>query len=124
MSAGAFTFETYGASYDVGQTHPIRVQPETLAAEVGGTANNPIVGDPTNPISAQVGSSTRSQGLHARRIRLALNGAAPTGYAVTSRTSIPILDPDNFAAFSVKNTTVNYLGTTWRVTGSTAEVVR
>jgi len=123
MSAGVFSFVTYGASYETGVSHPIRVQPETLEAAVGGTTNDPLVGDPTNPISAIVSGSRRSLGLHARTISLALVGSPPTGYAETSRVRIPILDPDNFATFAPKNTAVTYLGTTWRVTGSSAEKV-
>lgn len=124
MSAGPFTLETYGSSYDPQQSHPIRVQPETLAASVGGTANNPLVGAPTSPISALVSSSARSLGLHARIVYMRLNGAAPVGYSSLSRARLPILDPANFAAFAVKATVVDYLGTTWQVTGSRAEVTR
>lgn len=124
MSSGIFTTATYGASYSGGASHPIRVQPETLAAAVDGLANAGLVGSPASPISAQISKSPRSLGLHARIIFLKILGAPPTGYFAFSRTSIPILDPANFATFSPKGTTVNYLGTTWEVTGARAEVTR
>jgi len=121
MSAGTFTFATYGASYETGVSHPIRVQPETLEAAVGATTNDELVGDPTNPISARVSGSRRSLGLIARAVSLRVVGTPPTGYSENSVTRIPILDPDNFAVFSVKGTAVTYLGTTWAVIGSSAE---
>jgi len=124
MSAGSFTFATYGASYEAGVTHPIRVQPETLEAAVGATSNDELVGDPTNPISARVSGSKRSLGLVARSVTLRVVGSPPTNYSDNSITRIPILDPANFSVFSVKGTAVTYLGTTWEVVGSSAESAR
>jgi len=124
MSAGTFTFATYGASYETGVTHPIRVQPETLEAAVGATSNDELVGDPTNPISARVSGSKRSLGLVARSVTLRIVGSPPTNYSDNSITRIPILDPANFGVFSVKGTAVTYLGTTWEVVGSSAESAR
>jgi len=52
MSAGAFTRTRYRA--DSGDTHPIRVQPETLTAAFGATANSAPTDAIDNPISAKV----------------------------------------------------------------------
>lgn len=122
MSAGVFVDTKYGATYDVTQVHPIRVQPETLAATgEGGTDNGPPIGALTNPISAEITKSRRGLGLHPRMIYLKLTGAPPTGYAANSRAKIPALTGAFFAANNKKGSVVNYLGTTWTVTGTNAE---
>jgi len=122
MSAGAFTNAFYPATYGA-FTHPIRVQPETLLAAVGTQINESDAGPADNPISAQVGKSTRALGLHARVVFLKLAGTPPTGYVVGSKVRLPAVDILFYAA-CVKGATVNYLGTTWTVTGRRAEVVR
>lgn len=122
MSAGSFVTTVYDADYEA-VLHPIRVQPETLLAAIGTTTNAATVGTPDNPISARISSSTRSLGLHARAVFLKIAGTPPTGYAVGSKVRIPALTTTFFAA-AVKGAVVDYLGTTWTVTGRRAEVVR
>lgn len=129
MSAGAFTFSFYDADYGDGtNVHPVRVQPETLAAVVvgGSQTNTPDGTEATNPISASVSESTRSLGLHARIVylELAAGATAPTGYKEGSRVKIPALNKDFYVAATAGNQQVTYLGTTWRVTGSRAEKTR
>lgn len=122
MSAGAFTFTVYTASYADGAAHPIRVQPETLAATAGGIANAAADGvDANNPISAMVSASKRSLGLHARTVTLELTGTPPTGYKVGSRVRIPCLTEGFYDAVAIKGTPVTYLGTTWRTSYVTPE---
>jgi len=122
MSAGIFIQTSYGASYGPGTArHPIRVQPETLLADVGGTANAPAAGAPTNPISAIISKSRRGLGLHPRFIYVTLTGAPPDTYADISRAKIVALTQTWYNLVAVKGTVVNYLGTTWRVTGFDAE---
>jgi len=129
MSAGRFVFTFYDADYGDGTAiHPIRVQEETLEAEVvGGTEVNAPTGTAsTNPISASVSDSTRSLGLHARilYLELAVGATPPTGYKEGSRVRIPALSKDFYAAATAGNQQVTYLGTTWRVTGSRQEKTR
>jgi len=128
MSAGAFIATFYAADSDLPNIYPIRVQPETIAATVTSplgaeVANTPDAGPATVQPSAQVSGSTRRNGLHARKVYLSLTGTPPTGYAELSRTSIPCLSL-NFFVNCRKRAVVTYLGTTWRVTGRRAEVIR
>jgi len=124
MSAGAFVNTLYAASYGLGaQIHPIRVQPETEAAAIGGTTNAAPVGPSTSPISAQVSGSRRRLGLHARLVRMQISGEPPTTYSAFSRVTIPALNEAFYTAASTKGTEVDYLGTTWLTTGVTSERV-
>lgn len=125
MSAGAFVNVRYVASYGDGdQIHPIRVQPETLAATADSVENGASPLALTSPISANVSQSTRSLGLHARIVYARLSGTPPTGYATGSRIRIPALSEAFFNACAPKGTELTYLGTTWLTTGVRAEVVR
>jgi len=128
MSAGLFLDSFYQADYTAGAIHPIRIQPETTDAQATGTAgvvaNSPATGPATVPISAQVSKSTRSLGLHARVIYLKIDGTPPVGYALSSRVRLPCLNIAFFQAARAKGTAVDYLGATWIVTGSRAEVAR
>jgi hypothetical protein len=121
MSSGVFNFTKYAASYATGAIHPIRVQPETVAATIGSVTNAAPTGAVTNPIRAKVTGSKKSLGLVARRINLRLVGDPPAEYAVGSRTRIPALNTAFYAA-AIDGATCSYLGTTWRVTGKVAEV--
>jgi len=122
MSAGAFSDTFYAATYG-NFTHPIRVQPETLAASIDAVDNDPPTGPADNPISAAVSRSTRSLGLHARLVFAKLAGTPPTGYAANAKVRIPALT-EAFYDQATKNATLDYLGTTWTVTGRRAEVQR
>lgn len=127
MSAGAFIIAVYSATYNSGaERHPIRIQPETLAAAVGSTVNAQSDSPATNPISAQVSKSKRSLGLHARTVSLKLaTGSTPPqgGYTANSTTRIPALQEAFYNACATKGTPVNYLGTVWETTGVSAEKV-
>lgn len=125
MSAGIFSFVFYQASY-AALTHPIRVQPETLLASTGSPAvtNITAAGPATNRISARATGSKRAIGLVARRVTLSLTSATPpAGYKAGSITTIPALTTAFFAACT-PNATVTYLGATWRVVGTIAEIAK
>jgi len=122
MSAGLFTNSKYNSSETL-FIHPIRVQPETITATIATIPNSPPSGDISNPVSAQVSASTRALGLHARKIFAKLAGTPPTGYAAGSKISIPALT-ESFYTAATNGATMNYLGTTWTVTGRRAEVAR
>lgn len=122
MSAGNFVQVSYAASYGAGTaTHPCRLQPETLLADIGGVANAPAAGAPSNPISVQVSKSRKGEGLHPRFLYLSLTGAAPTGYSDTSKAKLVALTQTWYLLGATRGTVINYLGTTWKVTGFDAE---
>lgn len=122
MSAGAFVRARYGASYAL-EVHPIRVQPETLAATIGGTVNAAPAGAITNPISARASGSKRSLGLNARKVQLAAPATnPPAGYQAGGVTSIPALG-EAFYNLAIKGTTCTYLGAAFTVVSRTTEYV-
>ena len=122
MSAGVFAIAKY-ASSNTGVNHPIRVQPETIAAAVGATTNAQPAGGVGNPISAQVSRSRRSLGLHARTVTAKSPVEPPEGYSVASVIRIPALTEAFFTA-CIKGASLSYLGTTWTVIGRANEEVR
>lgn len=121
MSAGAFVISSYRASYNTDQIHPIRIQPETLAASANSTANN-APSDPANsPISAVVSRGKRSKGLIPRTVTIRLNeDQILTGYLPRSITTIPVLLPATFAAWTT-GSEVDYLGAVWTIVGRSQE---
>jgi hypothetical protein len=123
MSAGGFTVTRYSATYDSTEIHPIRVQPETLLASVGGTANSAPSGSVTNPISARVTGGSRTLGLIARKVRLRLPPTGqPTGYLAGGVITIPALNQTFYNA-CVKGAAITYLEVTCTVLGRTTEYV-
>lgn len=118
MSAGQFVISSYGASYDLAQIHPIRIQPETLAAQPTAPAD-----PPTSPISARVSGSKRTLGLIARKVVLRDDLAdPPEGYQPSGRLTIPILSDADFANIT-KGQTLTYLGVDMVVVGKIPEYV-
>lgn len=118
MSAGSFVIAAYVASYALETVHPIRVQPETIAAQ-------PVVPDaaPTSPISAHVSGSKRSIGLIPRKVTLRDDILAPPdGYEPSGRLTIPILDPDAWNGIT-KGSSLNYLGIDMVVVSKSPEYV-
>lgn len=120
MSAGTFVLARYAAAYNTANIHPIRVQPETLAAAIGAVTNAVPPGAVNNPISASASGSRKKLGLYARSIRMRLAGTVPTGYSTASIAVIPALTAAFFAA-AVRGATCDYLGTTWTVISRTEE---
>lgn len=117
MSAGDFVRSRYESN--VGNIHPIRVQPETIAANVG-AANAAPTAAVDIPISAKVSGGKRELGLIARKVRLAFTATPPTGYAEDSIVTIPILTPAVFNQIAV-GTTGTYLGAAVEVVGTSPE---
>lgn len=125
--AGVFSSASYAGSYANLVFHPCRVQPETLAASAatsgGAVVNNTATTAPNIPISARVGGSRRQLGLHARLVSLQLTGTPPAGYAAGGKTRIPALTTTFYNACT-KGIIVTYLGTTWKVVGTTPEATK
>lgn len=123
MSAGLFTKTFYQADYATpAPIHPIKVQPETTEATCGAATNASVATATTNPIQCSVSRGRRSIGLIARILYLQLTGTPPTGYAPGSRTKIPALTTEFYNTALQPEAEVNYLGTTWKVIGSSAEI--
>lgn len=123
MSAGNFIIAKYAADYGAGDAiHPIRVQPETIAATTGTEDNDEPGGAIDNPIPASATGGKRGNAFVARRVRLKYKSGTvpPGGYTSTSRTQIPALNRPFYDACT-KGTEVTYLGAVWSVTGRSAE---
>lgn len=123
MSAGAFDDTIYEANN--GAFYSARVQPETLALTVDGTANAGGAGPiPAGSPSANMRGSKSQNGVTARTVSLRLpNGGTPPDGYTGDNLVVPILTPAVFDAIS-RSSTVVYLGATWRVAGTSNEVVR
>lgn len=123
MSAGAFTISRYAASYDT-EIHPIRVQPETLAAAIGATTNAAPTGSVTNPISAVVSRGRRARGLIPRTVALRAPATGqPDGYLPNGITVIPALQESFFNA-AIAGVNVTYLGSTFTVAFRSPELAK
>lgn len=120
MSAGAFQVSKYET--DAGAIHPIRVQPETLAAAIGATTN----AAPTEAVdgegSASVSGGRRSNGINARLVRLKFGATPPTGYLPNGVTTIPALTPEFYDA-ATRGAEATYLGSPATVSGRSPETV-
>lgn len=121
MSSGAFIRSRYQATYNTANIHPIRVQPETIAASIGGVTNAAPTGTQNNPISAKVSGSKRTVGLIPRKIIIAApTSSPPTGYLPGGKTTIPALT-ESFYNAAIKGVTCTYLGAAFQVIGRTTE---
>lgn len=122
MSAGSFVRSRYEANYaDPAPIHPIRVQPETLAATIGGTANAAPTDAVSNPISASVSRGKREKGLKPRTLTIQFPATGqPTGYKASGTTIIVALTLA-FWNLGVPGATITYLGVECTVIGRSAE---
>lgn len=122
MSAGAFVRSRYASNYsDPAIIHPIRIQPETLAASIEGTTNDPPAGVITNPISATISRGKREKGLKPRTLSIQFPATGqPTGYKASGTTVIVALTLE-FWNLAVPGTVINYLGVACTVVGRSAE---
>jgi len=123
MSAGEFRRAVYETNE--GNFANLRVQPETLAAEVDGVTNAEATGNVNQEASAQVSKGKRTTGINARTVTLRFTGAPPTGYGGDPVT-IPALTPAFYAACNPNNNTAvgSYLGAAVRAVGRSPETVR
>lgn len=124
MSSGRFVIRAYSLTKDPTKNHPIRVQPETLALEIGGVANGDAVGGINSFPRVNATGSRRRQGINARLVRIAFTeGNAPEGYKEGSVITLPWLRSSTFDAL-VDGTTGTYLGAPIYLVGTTPEKVR
>lgn len=98
MSAGQFARSRYQANN--GDIHPIRVQPETLLANIGAVNAAPTASVDV-PLFARARKSRRAFGLGARSVRVQFTGQPPTGYAENQVLTIPILTQAVFNQITV-----------------------
>lgn len=118
MSAGVFTRTRYESDTDL--IHPIRLQPETLAATIATVPNAAPTGTPDSEISAQVVGSRRGLGLFARYVTVVFTATPPAGYAAGQSYKITILSQSLFDAITV-GATGEYLGVAIQVISKTPE---
>ena len=123
MSSGPFENTFYELSDENGgYIMRARVQPETLAATIDGTANAGATGPADAPGSATISQGRRSAGVNMRYVTLRWTAGAPTDYeGLTAR--IPVLTPATFAAWTL-GATGTYLSTAVEVVGRTGETVK
>lgn len=124
MSAGPFQSARYEAEYANNRIHPIRVQPETLAANANGIANESPVAALSNPISAVLSLNRGQLGLRPRFVTLKAPATnPPAGYQANGITRIPALT-DTFWQACTKDADVDYLGVTFTVVSREPERAR
>lgn len=120
MSAGAFVRSRYES--DDGEIHPIRVQPETLSANVG-AVNAGAAGAATSSLSAKARGGNREYGLKARSVTVAFTGSVPDDYEPGNTYRIPILTQATYDA-AVVGGTGTYLDNPIEIVGKSPERVR
>jgi len=123
VSSGAFTNTFYELSDENGGAiMRARVQPETLAANIGGAANAGATGPADAPGSAVISRGRQSRGVNMRYVTLRWTGDPPDDYdGLTVR--IPVMTPTTFAAWTL-GATGTYLATAVEVVGRNSETVR
>ena len=98
MSSGPFLLTFYET--DLGNVCTIKVQPETIALQIGATANDPVTGPATAGFpSAQTGQSRRAIGINARRIRCVYEAGA-SGDLPGLSIVLPWLNPATYATIA------------------------
>ena len=120
MSSGTFSSSKYET--DAGAIHRIRVQPETLLANVGG-ANSAPAGAIDTPGTVRVGGGNRQFGVKARSITVRWSTTPPTGYAENQYVRIPVLTKARYDGINAGDTGT-YLGSAVTVVGKNPERVR
>jgi hypothetical protein len=118
MSAGVFTISKYEA--DSGDIHPIKVQPETLTANIG-SANTAPTAAVDNNLFARTGGGNRAYGVRARYVTVRFTGAAPDGYAPNTRLRIPVMTQQAWDDAVAGETTGTYLGSAIQVVSKVRE---
>lgn len=119
--AGAFTTTAY--ELDSGTNVPIRVQPETLAANIGAVNAAPTGGAAAGWPSAMVSKSKRGLGIHPRTVSVRFTATPPEGYAANVAYTIPVLKKSVWDAIT-PTTTGTYLGVAVKYAGKSPEVIR
>lgn len=120
MSAGNFVRSRYQS--DSGTIFSIRVQPETISANVG-AANAAPTGTVDGIGSARARGGRRQIGIVARSVTVAFTGALPEGYAANQTHRIPILTTTVYNGANIGGTGT-YLGSPIVIVGKNPESVR
>lgn len=121
MSSGAFTLSKYETN--AGEIHPVRVQPETLTATFGSTANAAPSGSVTNNQRAKVTKGKRQYGIGCRTITLTFGASPPSDYRAYSYITIPVMQQSVWDAIT-DGSTVTYRSTAGTVQYKTPERIR
>lgn len=120
MSEGAFQISKYES--DEGGIYAIRVQPETLALTINGTANAAPAGAVDQEGLARVSGSRRRIGIKARLVRFKFT-AQPTGggYEIGETLTLPVLTQATYNAIPRAGGTGTYLGAAIEVIGKSPQ---
>ena len=123
MSAGEFQKAVYETNE--GNFASVRVQPETLAAQVDSVTNAEGAGPVNQEARAQVGKGKRTIGINCRTVTLRFTAAPPDGYSGDPVT-IPALTPAFYDACNPNSDTATgtYLGVAVEAVGRSPETVR
>lgn len=122
MSAGAFSISKYQAN-DGTSIYPVRLQPETLAAEFDGTANAEPAGATNQPIFAQVSRANGAYGVRPRKATIRFTATPPTGYKVDQTYTLPIMTSALWDTI-VPGQVGTYLGVATQVVSKAPESIR
>lgn len=118
MSAGAFLVDGRYVASEGGNTHRIRIQPETVT-----TVNVNPPGPVNGTGSVRVGGGNRQIGIKARSITVRWTNTVPDGYLANGLIRIPILTPGAYDGLSV-GSSFTYLGQPTTVVSKNPERVR
>lgn len=128
MSAGSTAKGFYES--DAGTLHPIRVQPETTEANLGGTtnvfANGTASGVTKSKVSAKVSKGKREKGLGPRTVTVVFGltpGSFPDGYKPGGITTFPVFVKATWDAMSEADQ-VTYLGKQVKISYLSPESVK
>lgn len=121
MSAGDFTRAFYEG--DDGTVYPIRIQPETLAAQFDDTANASASGPATVNLFARINKNRGEYGVGARSVTAEWTAAQPTGYSAGGRIKIAVPDKTIFDGITLLSTGT-YLGAGITIIGKNSENIR
>lgn len=120
MSAGNFILSKYES--DTGDVHQIKIQPETSAASLGGTANQAPSGAVDSVFAAEVNRGARAYGLRPRKVTIGFTDDAPDGYRPYTSISIPVLQESVFNGLAIGDS-VTYNGGTGVVKSKAGETI-
>lgn len=121
MSSGRFQVGTY--EMDDGNIVKIKIQPETLAADLGSPNIFPVGAITIPNLSAKVSGSKRSIGVNARTVTVRFTDTLPDDYSGDDISGIPVLVKATFDAINKGVSTGTYLGQPVTIVGKSAEVV-
>lgn len=122
MSAGPFEIAKYASTELAGAILPIKIQPETEGAFIGGVGNTRPAAAVTLGIRAKARGGRKSYGVHARLVTFRFTGDIPEGYTGDNLT-IPALTPAFYTA-AIAGAVGTYLGQAVVVVSRSPEIVK